>query len=65
MQSANHAVFRNDFLMLKEAAPGITMMQAEGAATRALMRGDLVVCNILDALDPLANPLRLIATLRS
>ena len=56
---------RNDRLMLKEAALGISVIQAEGAAVETLMSGDVVCCSILDAFDLLLNPLRLVATLRS
>ena len=56
---------RNDSLMLKEAAVGIAVMQAEGAAVAAVVAADVVVTSILDALDLLSNPLRLTATLRS
>lgn len=56
---------RNDCLMLKKAALGITVLQGEGGAVESMLAADLVVSNILDALDLLKNPLRLIATLRS
>lgn len=56
---------RNDRLMLKEAALGIAVMQAEGAAVEAILGADVVITDILDALDLLLHPLRLTATLRS
>ncbi len=56
---------RNDRLMLKEAALGIGVVQAEGAASESLLAADLVVTDILAALDLLLFPRRLIATLRS
>ena len=56
---------RNDRLMLKAAALGIAVMQEEGAAVEALVSADAVLPDIRAALDLLANPLRLIATLRS
>jgi len=56
---------RNDRLMLEEAALGIAVIQAEGAATEAIMAADVVMADILDALNLLTMPLRLIATLRS
>ena len=56
---------RNDRLMLDEAALGIAVVQAEGAATGAFLAADVLVPNILDALDLLSHPLRLTATLRS
>jgi soluble P-type ATPase len=56
---------RNDRLMLKNAALGVAVVQAEGCAADAILAADIVVGNILDALDLLCHPLRLIATLRS
>jgi soluble P-type ATPase len=56
---------RNDRLMLKNAALGVAVVQAEGSAVDAILAADIVVGNILDALDLLRHPLRLTATLRS
>jgi soluble P-type ATPase len=56
---------RNDRLMLKEAALGIALLQAEGAAVEALLAADVVAPDILVALDLLLAPDGLIATLRS
>jgi len=56
---------RNDRLMLREAALGIAVIQEEGAFAETLMAADVIVPGIVDALNLLANPLRLIATLRS
>ena len=56
---------RNDRLMLKEAALGIALVQAEGAAAEALLAADVVSGSILEAFDLLCRPLRLTATLRS
>lgn len=56
---------RNDRLMLREAALGIAVIQAEGAAIDAVMAADIVMKDILDALNLLTVPRRLIATLRS
>jgi len=56
---------RNDRLMLGEAALGIAVMQTEGAAREAILAADVMVFDILDALDLLLHPLRLTATLRS
>lgn len=55
---------RNDRLMLKEAALGIAVMQKEGLALDALLAADLAVSDIVDALELLLQPLRLVATLR-
>jgi soluble P-type ATPase len=56
---------RNDRLMLKEAALGIALLQAEGAAVEALLAADVVAPDIFAALDLLLAPSGLIATLRS
>lgn len=56
---------RNDRLMLQEATLGIAVVHVEGAAVATLVAADVVAPNILAALDLLANPLRLKATLRS
>ena len=56
---------RNDRLMLKNAALGVAVVQAEGSAVDAVLAADIVVADILDALDLLRHPLRLTATLRS
>jgi soluble P-type ATPase len=51
--------------MVKEAALGIAVIEKEGAAVETLLAADIVCGNILDALELLLNPKRLIATLRS
>jgi soluble P-type ATPase len=56
---------RNDKLMLKNAALGVAVVQAEGGAVDAVLAADIVVTDILNALDLLRHPLRLTATLRS
>lgn len=56
---------RNDSLMLKEAAVGIAIVQAEGAAAVTIMNSDIACTSIMDAFDIVLNPLRMIATLRS
>lgn len=56
---------RNDRKMLEAAAIGIFTLQKEGGSLRALSRADVVTTNILDALELLRYPKRLIATLRS
>lgn len=55
----------NDALMLGEAAVGIVVIGAEGAAAGAVRAADVVVTDIGDALALLADPRRLVATLRS
>ena len=56
---------RNDRLMLAEAALGIAVVLAEGAAGETVRAADVVCTDIGAALDLLAKPLRLAATLRS
>ena len=56
---------RNDRSMLKAAALAIAVLQTEGAAAETMAAADVVSSSILDALDLLAHPLRLVATLRS
>jgi soluble P-type ATPase len=55
---------RNDRLMLEAARIGIAVMQREGAAAETLAEAGVVVPAIEDALDLLAHPLRLVASLR-
>ncbi len=54
----------NDRLMLEKAALGIAVLGPEGTATSCLMSADIVCRDILDALDLLIKPKRIIATLR-
>jgi soluble P-type ATPase len=54
----------NDALMLKSAALGIAVIQKEGASLKTLNNADIVCNNIMDALELLMNPLRVVATLR-
>lgn len=56
---------RNDHKMLGAAALGIALVQGEGGATEALASADLASTSVLDALELLRNPKRLVATLRS
>lgn len=56
---------RNDAVMLAAARLGIAVVQTEGCAGAAIMHADVLVRGILDALDLLLHPLRLVATLRS
>ena len=51
--------------MLAEAALGIAVVGPEGAAAATLAAADVVAPGIFSALDLLANPLRLTATLRA
>jgi len=56
---------RNDRSMLAAAAVGVALVQQEGGAGEALANATVVTTDILDALDLLRRPARLIATLRS
>lgn len=54
----------NDAGMLRQAAIGICVLSAEGAAVDTLNAADLLVPDALSALALLENPLRLVASLR-
>jgi P-type E1-E2 ATPase len=54
----------NDAEMLEAAALGICVMSQEGAAKESLFAADLVLPNILAALELLEKPLRIVASLR-
>jgi soluble P-type ATPase len=56
---------RNDRLMLRASALGIAVLQAEGVAVEACLGAGLLVPDILNALDLLLYPKRLVALLRS
>jgi soluble P-type ATPase len=56
---------RNDRSMLAAAAVGVAVVQAEGGAAETVASADVVATSIVDALDLLRHPKRLIATLRS
>jgi soluble P-type ATPase len=49
--------------MIEEAGLGICIISKEGTSVEAMKRADVVVSNILDALDFLLKPLRQKATL--
>ncbi|MGQ9646018.1 MAG: hypothetical protein ACUVWO_05690 [Thermodesulfobacteriota bacterium] len=53
----------DDGLMMEEASLGICIIGKEGACGETLRKADLVVTDILDALDFLLKPLRHQATL--
>ncbi len=54
----------NDVWMLEAAAIGIAVLGREGLSAEAMRAADVVTPSILDALDLLLNPARLVATLR-
>ena len=55
---------RNDRLMLAAAGLGIAVVQKEGASSEAIAAAPVVARDIREALDLLAHPRRLTATLR-
>jgi P-type E1-E2 ATPase len=55
---------RNDAAMLKAAAIGIAVLQSEGLSFVTLQSADILTATILDALELLRNPMRMVATLR-
>jgi len=54
----------NDRLTLEYAALSIAVIGGEGCSLQALQNADIIVNDILDGLELLINPLRIIATLR-
>ena len=54
----------NDQLILKEAALGISVLGEEGMSISTMKNADIIVKDILNALDLFMKPKRLIATLR-
>ena len=56
---------RNDRKGIAAAALGIAVIQEEGGAADTIIYADIIATSILDALDLLANPNRIKATLRS
>jgi len=54
----------NDAVMLQEAILGICVFSLEGVAVETLMAADLVMPDIISALDLLGKPLRIVASLR-
>lgn len=55
---------RNDYLMLRESALSIGIIQSEGAYSQIINHAHVICTSINDALALLINPGRLIATLR-
>jgi len=55
---------RNDVPMMSRAGLGIAIIGPEGASAELVRAADVVVLDILDALDLIVHPLRLKATLR-
>ncbi|RPH48844.1 MAG: ATPase P [Desulfobacteraceae bacterium] len=55
---------RNDVPMMSRAGLGIAVIGPEGASAELVRAADVVVIDILNALDLIVHPLRLKATLR-
>ena len=55
---------RNDVAMVRLATLGIAVLGAEGTAGELIRVADVVAPDITSALDLLADPVRLVATLR-
>jgi len=53
----------DDTMMIEEAGFGICVISKEGTTVETMKKADLVVSNVLDALDFLLKPLRQKATL--
>ena len=56
---------RNDRLMVKEAAVGLAVLREEGAFSETMLHSDVICTHIVDALNLMKHPTRLIATLRN
>ena len=56
---------RNDALMLKSAALGIAIIQAEGASVKSIVNADIISNNIINALMLLEHTKRINATLKN
>lgn len=54
----------NDEAMFEAADLAIAITGREGCATATLLKSDVLINNILDAMDLLLNPKRMIATMR-
>ena len=54
----------NDAEMLKAAALGICVMSQEGVATETLLSADILLPDIIAALDLFDKPIRIVASLR-
>lgn len=55
----------NDKYILEAAALSFVIIGKEGCSVASLKNADIAVTSILDALDILINPLRIVATLRA
>jgi len=55
----------NDYLMLRNAVIGISILGNEGATSKTIMDSDIVFTNIIDAIHFLMDEKKIIATLRN
>jgi len=55
----------NDRLMLRDAEIGISVVNHEGAAMKTAMEADIICFSIIDALELVIFPKRMVATLRN
>ena len=63
-QSAAIGQGANDSLMLKEAVIGICLLSQEGTSLDTMLAADIIVPDIIAAINLILNPTRLIASLR-
>ena len=54
----------SDSLMLKEAVIGICLLSQEGTSLDTILAADIIVPDVIAAINLLLNPIRLIASLR-
>ena len=54
----------NDSLMLKAAEIGICVINEEGASSKSIINADIICKSIIDAIEMIEKPKRIIATLR-
>lgn len=54
----------NDILMFENSVISVAIIAEEGCFTKAALKSDILIFNIVDAFDLLLNPNRLRATLR-
>ncbi|WP_024787657.1 MULTISPECIES: HAD family hydrolase [unclassified Lebetimonas] len=54
----------NDSLMLKAADIGVCVINEEGASSKSIINSDVICKSIIDAVNLLEKPKRIIATLR-
>ncbi|MFW9770806.1 MAG: HAD family hydrolase [Candidatus Heimdallarchaeota archaeon] len=55
----------NDYLMLKNAIIGIAILGEEGSTKNAILNSDVILTNVIDAINFLLDEKTMIATLRA